>query len=356
MSRPRPAARRSLLATLVLVAAGLLALDPRPAEGARDRRGEVALEVELTVELSDGSRIVGRPVRDTLGVTTSYGELSLPLGEIRSLNLRDAGARVTLEMRNGDRLDGAVDAAHLELDTLLGRLMLPLSEVDAVQVRAWPEGLAGLVLYYPLDGPEDGRVPDHSGLGNHGEARGLTWVADGRVGGAARFDGQDDHIDCGTDPSLQLTGALSYAAWFRTEQVHEGAILGRRTRGDTANDIASHLTFRAWGGLSAGIVGPTFAAGTGAHLRDRPDLADGAWHHVASVYEPGERLSLYVDGELVDEVQDRVFDSLNPRLLPVRVGSAHTKFYFRGDLDEVMVFDRALEAEEIRRLARRPGG
>ena len=75
-------------------------------------------------------------------------------------------------------------------------------------------------------------------------------------------------------------------------------------------------------------------------------VADGTWHHVAGVYD-GATVTLYVDG---------AFD----RVVSVAVGSLETSnglrfgenwelghSYFAGDLDEVRLYDRALDASEI---------
>ena len=34
--------------------------------------------------------------------------------------------------------------------------------------------------------------------------------------GSMEFDGTNDYVDCGNDSSLQITGALSIAAWVKT--------------------------------------------------------------------------------------------------------------------------------------------
>ncbi len=39
-----------------------------------------------------------------------------------------------------------------------------------------------------------------------------AWVA-GKFGGALKFDGVDDYVDCGNGPSLNITGDLTVSAW-----------------------------------------------------------------------------------------------------------------------------------------------
>ncbi len=104
--------------------------------------------------------------------------------------------------------------------------------------------------------------------------------------------------------------------------------------------------------MSAGVVGPVFAPGRSAHYAPGQTLADGRWHQAALVYQPGESLSLHIDGEVAERSTDNIFPALNAKKLPVRVGVANTKFYFLGDLDEVMIFERALSEREIVTLYR----
>ena len=59
----------------------------------------------------------------------------------------------------------------------------------------------------------NGNAEDSSGNNNHGTLSGdPQWVV-GKIGGALEFDGVDDHVDCGNDPSLDITGPVTIAAW-----------------------------------------------------------------------------------------------------------------------------------------------
>ena len=298
----------------------------------------------VAVELADGSRIIGAPAVTSVRVQTPYADMDIPLNQVRTLTLRGDAARASLEMRNGDTLEGTTDLTALTLDTAFGQVTVTIDQVTSL--RAWSSGSDGLVLHYTFDSDKGGSVTDSSDAANHGTLQGPQRITDGRSGSAYRFDGRDDYIDCGAEASLQITGALTYSAWFRTTADHTGSLVSRRTRGDTAHDIASHLTVRDSGGMTAGIVGPVYAPGKGAHYRGAT-LADGDWHHAAMVYRPDTSLTLYIDGAVVETITDGIFPSLNPKLLPVRVGVADSKFYFNGDLDEIMIFDRALSEGEV---------
>ena len=64
---------------------------------------------------------------------------------------------------------------------------------------------AELVGWWRFDEGTGTTAADSSGNGNDGTFNGdPQWVV-GYFGGALEFDGSDDYIDCGNDPSLDLT-------------------------------------------------------------------------------------------------------------------------------------------------------
>jgi hypothetical protein len=70
------------------------------------------------------------------------------------------------------------------------------------------------------------------------------------------------------------------------------------------------------------------------------------WQHVVAVKQ-GDQLSLYVDGELKQAATD---DQPTPNGLHLVIGQLYTETverFFRGQLDEVAIYARALEADEV---------
>ncbi len=63
-----------------------------------------------------------------------------------------------------------------------------------------------------------GRRPgDSSGYGNDGTLNGDPQWGVGRFGGALEFDGANDYVDCGSDPSLDLT-VWTIAFWLNAAE------------------------------------------------------------------------------------------------------------------------------------------
>ncbi|MBW1945537.1 MAG: hypothetical protein JRJ51_22300, partial [Deltaproteobacteria bacterium] len=87
---------------------------------------------------------------------------------------------------------------------------------------------SGLVGYWPLDGD----ATDASGNGLNGEVFGNVVPAEDRqsnAGSAMLFPGaQNSYIELGDPPQLQITGAMTLAAWIRIDSYDSnGRIISR---------------------------------------------------------------------------------------------------------------------------------
>jgi PKD repeat protein len=70
-----------------------------------------------------------------------------------------------------------------------------------------------LVAAYSFDEGTGTKVNDTSGNGNHGTISGAQWSNAGRYGKALVFDGVYDWVTANDAPSLNLTTAMTLAAW-----------------------------------------------------------------------------------------------------------------------------------------------
>jgi len=80
-----------------------------------------------------------------------------------------------------------------------------------------PEIERKLVAWWKFDEAQGTNAEDSFGNNQMGQlAGGPQWQqAGGKTGGALAFDGVDDFIDCGNDEELNITGAVSIAAWIK---------------------------------------------------------------------------------------------------------------------------------------------
>ncbi|MFQ5976260.1 MAG: LamG domain-containing protein [Candidatus Hydrothermarchaeales archaeon] len=201
--------------------------------------------------------------------------------------------------------------------------------------------------------------------------------APGKVGQAFSFDGIDDHIIVANSPSLDF-GASSYtidfwmnSAFSSVNQVSLSKSIGPFNAGGIGWEIR-FVEPLIEDGPSVGVEfaradgtpHPAFLP-PGERLRRRfSTFMPNEWHHVAVTYDfPRRTGKLYLDGLLVDSGQFIVFEDfqVNP---PVSTGVPSDAYsdifdlfigrgtggFFDGLIDEVEIYNRALDASEIQAI------
>lgn len=153
-------------------------------------------------------------------------------------------------------------------------------------------------------------------------------------------------VEVENQPAIQEAEQMTVMAWVRAEKKPSftyGFIVNRWSVFD--NRCVWSLNFRnddiEWRGSQNG-------KDSGAK-HCRYDLSDlwGSWVHVAGTYD-GDKLRLYVNGE---EVADKKLKKMNVADTPVWIGAGYNGWLFpmEGQLDEVAIFRRALDENEIAR-------
>jgi hypothetical protein len=204
--------------------------------------------------------------------------------------------------------------------------------------------------------PMRGNANDVSGNGNHGLVIGATLTADrfGRAQRAYDFNGMGAYIELANERNFDLHAFtiamhVRISTWPVSPPPPEVGTYTIISKGENGGNFTVDLTKS--GGVSYGSVSywqrtvggsPTGgSAGTiGLHR----------FHHLAVTGE-GPILRLYIDGQLKFEKTD-----VDPRLLndaPVLIGrsaDAVSPNWFRGVIDDVRIYTRALSAPEIYEL------
>ena len=201
-------------------------------------------------------------------------------------------------------------------------------------------GIENLVAYYPLDYDAN----DVSANNNHGTLSGdPQWVL-GMVGSALEFDGVDDHVDCGNDPSLDITGPITMGAWVYPIGPGSSSYprIVDKSDGTGGADPGYKLYLR-----SAEDYLVTLSAG-GEFINSSISAVLGDWNYVAFVTD-GTQRKLFLNG--VWEVWDMSalpVSSSNPLFLGDSPAGSRP---LNGIIDEVTIYNRALSEPEVRFIA-----
>lgn len=202
---------------------------------------------------------------------------------------------------------------------------------------------ASLRVAYALDErPFSNRLHDDSSHRRAGDPISVGLGEAGRIGRAAAFDGVSDYVDLGNAASISGVGDFTVSVWVKSDA--NGFAISQR---DSAADGYA-------GGYYLGIVNGKawFRIYSWYYAETRTvespvAVNDGQWHHLVGVRRSNQSLRLYVDGVRVAEGASFGYGLNGNTRTYLGCNRRDNSNYFRGLLDDVTIWDRALDDGEI---------
>jgi hypothetical protein len=186
---------------------------------------------------------------------------------------------------------------------------------------------------------------------NDGTAGSAVTFAAGKVGQAFSFDGSGD-ITLGNPTDLQSANAVSADVWVKPDNATSFMYtVGKWADNGAASSWLLAINFGTPRAFVFGSGGDGFTEVQGPAI---PTGADAPFTHVAFTYSSTDVLRLYVNGaEVSAGVGENIGPMLNTTTREARIGGGvdipSTQF-FKGLMDEVEIFDRALSPTEVKEL------
>lgn len=208
---------------------------------------------------------------------------------------------------------------------------------------------ANLVAIWHLN-ESSGVIVDSKGS-NNGIYNGVLYSQSGKLNTALGFDSSNDLV---MGPSSnQITGdnlqTITLSVWVKhTYSGDNGYILSLK-RSSSASTLIS-LDAGNTGAGNLGLLTRNYANTTHSWLNYNGGYNDGNWHHLVGVVNGLSRI-LYIDG--VQRNSDNAgMQSVAGNTSEVSIGGFHTSnpISFNGIIDEVAIYTRALNANEVRQL------
>ena len=220
----------------------------------------------------------------------------------------------------------------------------------------------GLIAYWKFDEDQGPIVYDSAGDNNgtiHGAQRTI-----GQVGGALSFDGEDDYVELPDNSPVwlpQYDFSLSVWVYFERDFVStsgESEVildLNFGASADPANELGYNIQRRGESGKLCFQM--TTTTNSDEDVYSNEVLPTNTWHHIVAVRD-GNIQAIYVNGQLdesrtcsvdpIDYAGGYDDDRVNLGRFTTNLGPP--RYHLKGGMDDVMVFGKALSAEEIRRL------
>jgi hypothetical protein len=226
---------------------------------------------------------------------------------------------------------------------------LPLDFDQRFAFASIPVPVAHWRLDDGLGNPARQTAQDDFGLhqGTLEDYAAATWIP-GRLGGALAFDGVSNNVDCGSTGLLDMTGALTLMTWMNKTGATSssyGHIIGKNRDGGAGGD-SYYLKTMQDHSLAFGVT-----AANNFEIQGSDAVPLNEWHHVAAVFVPGERMTLYLDGQVYYEVTDSIPSSTKViSETPFTMGQVDTRgdgYALYGALDDVRLYNQALSVGQI---------
>ncbi len=240
-------------------------------------------------------------------------------------------------------------AAILTLSTLLTAALLTTASLESATAL----DNSGLIAWWKLNEGFGAIVSDSSGSNYQGTIHGASWT--NNQGGNLCFNGISDYVSL---PSLDLTAAdsLTIVASIYSDLTEVGFIfyhgdmgefnLGNGDLGEDRQLLNINSTYASFS--------VKLSDGSWHYVQSSSPMQPNMWHKIVGVWVKGVSLRLYVDGVFAGEKDDiaalRLFNpgSSFPSSLGIYSQDQwHQQDFFKGQIRDVMVFNRALTSQEI---------
>lgn len=213
----------------------------------------------------------------------------------------------------------------------------------------------GQLLYYPLNG----NTLDNSGNSNNGIANNLTYGNDrlGNPNSAAYFDGNLSFISLPNNPDLKPQLPLSISFWVKIDDINNmNEFFTNDYKENTFSGVFINLNPSSKKiQVSIGNAQPNSSGPQNRRsLNGYTNINSNVWYHVTAVVSSLNDIKLFLncqfDGGSYDGTATSLVYSNEPGAIGVNDIFGYNPFYFKGYMDEIRYWNRALSNLEVSEL------
>ena len=169
-----------------------------------------------------------------------------------------------------------------------------------------------------------------------------TYTAEGMFDKALEFNGAN-YIDCGASTNLNITDEITVEMWVKMTYIYDKGYYSFRKQGSYTIYVYSEPSWNT--GLKDayqfGVVSGGSTYYSNAYAMNQFDQ----WHHVVGTAKTGEKVKLYIDGELRAD-RDTLPGTIDANSNPMRIGNSTMPLV----IDQVRIYNRSMPLVEIKQL------
>jgi hypothetical protein len=225
-------------------------------------------------------------------------------------------------------------------------------DIETLEARALPS--ATLIAAYGFNEGQGTVLTDASGHGNNGTISGASWSGTAKFGKSLSFNGTSSMVSIANSSSLDLGAGMTVEAW-----VLPSSLSGWRTilEKDTSGSGQSYSLFASNGSSTSGSSKPMVwvtSGGSEYGAGSATKISTGSWIHVAATFD-GHTFRFYINGNLAGS--QSFTGSLDLSNNPLCIGGNPVwGQFFKGNIDEVRVYNGAISQSQIQTDMNTPVG
>lgn len=307
--------------------------------------------VKLTVSNSGGSTTTSKTISATASTPTANFTAS-PTSGVAPLPVTFSNSSTNAVSYSWNFGDGTTDTGQnpshtyanagtytVTLTATGSSGTTPSTKTQTITVSAASASTGGLVAAYNFSETSGTTVVDASGNGNDGIISGATRTTSGKFGGALSFDGISNWVTVNDSASLDLTNGMTLEAW-----VYPTA-LSNTWRTVLIKENSPNLAYVLYANSDTNVPATDVYNGSYNTIKGTSSPALNAWIHLAVTYD-GTTERLYVNGTEIALRSLQGSAQISTGALRIG-GNSMWGEYFKGNLDEIRIYNRALSAGEI---------
>ncbi len=218
------------------------------------------------------------------------------------------------------------------------------------QIRKQKPVPKDISLHFPLNEGKDKSVVNSAHPEQKGEVRGkVDWVK-ARFGQGLKLD-EKAYVHLGDVANYERTDSFSYGGWVWVDPKASGALLARMDDGN--KNRGYDILINGDGKISVHLINewPKNAI----KVTTKKGIKPHQWNHIFAVYDGSSKakgVQVYVNGVLwkCDTEKDGLTKSIKTDK-SLRIGSRNPGSRLKGQVDDIQVYSRNLNHEEVQAIA-----